>query len=171
VASQLHRAWRPRRAALATCEAPCEAIHCTGDVTIPGADCAEEFDVSGTAFLEPGTVVVLGDDGGLFASQQPYDKRAAVVISGAGTYRPGIVLDRRASDGNRQPVALVGKVFCMADAQFGAIEVGDLLTTSPTPGHAMKASDPARAFGAVIGKALRPLTSGRGLVPILVALQ
>jgi hypothetical protein len=35
----------------------------------------------------------------------------------------------------------------------------------------MKATDPARAFGAVIGKALGSLESGRGLIPILVALQ
>jgi hypothetical protein len=35
----------------------------------------------------------------------------------------------------------------------------------------MKASDPARAFGAVIGKALHPLQEGRGLIPILVSLQ
>jgi hypothetical protein len=66
---------------------------------------------------------------------------------------------------------LLGKVFCKVDAQYGAVEVGDLLTTSPTPGHAMKASDPAKAFGAVIGKALRPLTEGHSLIPILIALQ
>ena len=65
----------------------------------------------------------------------------------------------------------MGKVFCKVDAQFGAIEVGDLLTTSPTPGHAMKTSDPFQAFGAVIGKALRPLIEGQGLIPILIALQ
>jgi hypothetical protein len=35
----------------------------------------------------------------------------------------------------------------------------------------MKASEPGRAFGAVLGKALRPLSSGRGLVPIIVSLQ
>jgi hypothetical protein len=35
----------------------------------------------------------------------------------------------------------------------------------------MKASDPARAFGAVLGKALRPLDRGTGLIPIVVALQ
>jgi hypothetical protein len=35
----------------------------------------------------------------------------------------------------------------------------------------MKATDPGRAFGAVIGKALGPLQEGRGLIPILVALQ
>ena len=47
----------------------------------------------------------------------------------------------------------------------------DLLTTSASPGHAMKASEPLRAFGAVIGKALRPLAEGQGLIPILIALQ
>jgi hypothetical protein len=45
------------------------------------------------------------------------------------------------------------------------------LTTSPTPGHAMKADDASRTFGSVIGKALRPLESGQTLIPILVALQ
>ena len=45
-----------------------------------------------------------------------------------------------------------------------------LLTTSATPGHAMKAEN-LRAFGAVIGKAMEGLESGQGLIPILVALQ
>jgi hypothetical protein len=35
----------------------------------------------------------------------------------------------------------------------------------------MKASDPSLAFGAVIGKALRRQGTGRGLIPILIALQ
>jgi hypothetical protein len=35
----------------------------------------------------------------------------------------------------------------------------------------MKVTDPTRAFGAVIGKALRPLDRGTGLVPLLIALQ
>ncbi len=134
-------------------------------------DCAEDFDVSGVAKLEPGTVMVLGNEGALSESQQAYDKRVAGVISGAGNYKPGIVLDKQQTSRNRQPIALMGKVFCKVDAQFGAIEVGDLLTTSPTPGHAMKTSDPLKAFGAVIGKALRQWTSGQGLIPILIALQ
>ena len=71
----------------------------------------------------------------------------------------------------RKPIALVGKVYCKADATYGAISVGDLLTTSATPGHAMKADDPLRAFGAVLGKALGTLPGGTGLIPILVALQ
>jgi hypothetical protein len=35
----------------------------------------------------------------------------------------------------------------------------------------MKAEDPAKAFGAVIGKALGSIKQGLGLIPILVALQ
>lgn len=142
-----------------------------GDIVLTNADCAEDFDVSGVVKVEPGTVMVLGNEGALFESQQAYDKRVAGVISGAGDYKPGIVLDKQQTSDNRQPIALLGKVFCKVDAQFGAIEVGDLLTTSFTPGHAMKASDPFKAFGAVIGKALRPLKEGQGLIPILVALQ
>lgn len=141
------------------------------DIVMANADCAEDFDVSGEEKVEPGTVMVLGNEGGLSESQQAYDKRVAGVISGAGDYKPGIVLDKQQTTGNRQPVALMGKVFCKVDAQFGAIEIGDLLTTSPTPGHAMKTSDPVKAFGAIIGKALRPFADGQGLIPILIALQ
>jgi hypothetical protein len=66
----------------------------------------------------------------------------------------------------------MGKVYCKVDAQSGDISVGDLLTTSSTPGHAMKADDPLKAFGCVIGKALQSLPAGqKGLIPILVALQ
>jgi hypothetical protein len=145
----------------------------TGDVILPNAaDCAEEFDLVETATVDPGTVMVLDASGALAASERAYDKCVVGVISGAGAYRPGIVLDRRPHPvGNRQPLALVGKVFCKVDADFGAIAVGDLLTTSATPGHAMAALDSAKAFGAVIGKALQPLREGRGLIPILVALQ
>ena len=146
-------------------------VEVTGDIRLTNADCAEDFDITGAELAEPGTVMVLGEEGGLLQSHRPYDKRVAGVISGAGDYKPGIVLDKRRSEYNRQPVALLGKVFCKVDAQFGAIEVGDLLTTSATPGHAMKTSDPLKAFGAVIGKALRPLPEGQGLIPILIALQ
>lgn len=134
-------------------------------------DCAEEFDISGTEKIEPGTVMVLDPKGALQQSRQAYDKRVAGVISGAGDLRPGIVLDKQQSEGNRMPLALLGKVYCKVDAQYAPVEVGDLLTTSPTPGFAMKADSPLKAFGAVIGKALRPLTEGQGLIPILIALQ
>lgn len=141
------------------------------DIRLVNADCAEDFDICDIESAEPGTVMVLGDEGKLEQSQKAYDKRVAGVISGAGDYKPGIVLDKKQSPNRRKPIALLGKVFCKVDAQYGAIEIGALLTTAPTPGHAMKADDPLKAFGAVIGKALCPLAEGRGLIPILIALQ
>jgi hypothetical protein len=146
-------------------------VEVTGDIRLTNADCAEDFDVSGEDKVEPGTVMVLGNEGALSESHQAYDKRVAGVISGAGHYKPGIVLDKQQTSGNRQPIALMGKVFCKVDASHTPIEIGDLLTTSNTPGHAMKATDSSKAFGSVIGKALRPLKEGQGLIPILIALQ
>jgi hypothetical protein len=141
------------------------------DIVLPAADCAEDFDIGTTEEIEAGTVMVLDDTGALRPCQQAYDKRVAGVVSGAAAYRPGLILDRRQSTERRLPLALVGKVYCKVEAEHAPIAVGDLLTTSPTLGYAMKASDPRLAFGAVIGKALRPLQAGKGLVAILVALQ
>ncbi|HEX6798055.1 MAG TPA: hypothetical protein VF116_10125 [Ktedonobacterales bacterium] len=143
----------------------------TGDVKFVNGDCAEEFDVQDGAEIDPGTVVVIDEMGCLTPSAQPYDRRVAGIVSGAGEYRPAIILDRQTGDGRRQPVALVGKVYCKVNAEYAPIAIGDMLTTSPTPGHAMKAGDPTQAFGAVIGKALRALPEGRGMIPVLVALQ
>jgi hypothetical protein len=146
-------------------------VSVTGDIFLQNADCAEDFDIAVLEGVEPGSVMVIGHDGTLRQSELAYDKRVAGVVSGGGDYKPGIVLDRREPTRNRKSIALLGKVYCKADASRAPIEVGDLLTTSPTPGHAMKATDPVRAFGAVIGKALRPVRDGQGLIPILVALQ
>lgn len=147
------------------------SMQVNGDILLPAADCAEEFDVAAAEEIDPGTVMVLGDDGALYISKIAYDKKVAGVVSGAGKFRPGMILDRRDSSGRRLPIGLVGKVYCKADARYGQIEVGDMLTTSPTPGHAMKAVDPAKAFGCVLGKALGPLSQGRGLIPMLISLQ
>ena len=144
-------------------------ISAGGDIVLSNADCAEDFDIARD--VDAGTVMVLNDEGALEPSRNPYDRRVAGVISGAGNYKPGITLDRQTSAHLRKPVALLGKVFCKVDATNQAIEVGDLLTTSSTPGYAMKVQDPARALGTIIGKALRPLGQGQGLIPILIALQ
>ena len=145
----------------------------TGDIQFVGriADLAEAFEVAAhdDALVEPGMVMVIEAEGTLTLCRAAYDRRAVGVVSGAGDYRPGIVLDGSAP--NRPAIALVGKVFCKVDARESPIAEGDLLTTSATPGHAMRACDQARTPGAVIGKALRRLEDGTGLIPILVTLQ
>jgi hypothetical protein len=146
-------------------------INASVDVVVGGGDCAEEFDIVDAESIEPGTVMVIDNNGALRASEKAYDRRVAGVISGAGNLRPGITLDKQANKVNRLPLALTGKVYCKVDADCGAVEVGDLLTTSSTYGYAMKVNDHVRSIGAIIGKALRPLEAGCGLIPILVALQ
>lgn len=143
----------------------------TGDVLLTGADCAEEFDLRGAQLIDVGTVMVIDEGGTLRESSDPYDRKVAGVVSGGGEFKHGLILDKRLSHEPRVPLALMGKVYCKVDAQYSPIHVGDLLTTSPTPGHAMKAADPSKSFGSVIGKALKGLDSGQGLIPILVTLQ
>lgn len=142
-----------------------------GDIVLRNADCAEEFSIAVAEEVEPGTVMVIDDEGKVRPSTDAYDKRVVGVVSGAGDYKPGLVLDRQISSEKRLPISLMGKVYCKVDAQYTPIDVGDLLTTSPSLGHAMKAADPSKAFGAVIGKALRPLKEGVGLIPILISVQ
>jgi hypothetical protein len=142
-----------------------------GDIRFRNADLAEQFEVAGDVEASPGTVMVLGDDRRLRPSSSPYDRRVVGVVSGAGSYRPGIIMDAGLDADRHVPISLFGKVSCKADATEVPIAVGDLLTSSSTPGHAMKAVEPDRAFGAVIGKALSSLEHRVGFVEMLITLQ
>ncbi|HZT32874.1 MAG TPA: hypothetical protein VFA33_23510 [Bryobacteraceae bacterium] len=68
-------------------------------------------------------------------------------------------------------VTLGAYAHCKVDASAAPIEVGDLLTTSATKGHAQKAVDTAKSAGAIIGKALGSLKKGKGKIPVLVLLR
>jgi hypothetical protein len=140
-----------------------------------GADLSEQFDV-GTEHqtIRPGMVVCIDPEkpGKLVMSAKAYDRTVAGIVSGAGGVSPGMLMGQQGTvaDG-KHPVALTGRVYCLADANHGAIHPGDLLTTSETPGHAMKVSDQAKAQGAILGKAMGALGEGTGLVLVLVSLQ
>ena len=141
-----------------------------------GSDLAEQFDVDDSDIApEPGMVVSIDPEktGKLVISTTPYDKKVAGVISGAGGINPGMVMSQNQSPASGTlPVAMAGRIYCLADASYGAIEPGDMLTTSFTPGYAMKASDRDRAYGTVIGKAMEGLNEGeKGLILVLVSLQ
>jgi hypothetical protein len=146
-------------------------ITVTEDVYLAGGDCAEQFDFAGSQLPAPGSLVVMGDEGALVESHSAYDRKVVGVVAGAGTYRPAIIMDNNTTDMPRVVISLIGKAYCKVDADYGAVEVGDMLTTSPTPGHAMKARDASQAFGSVVGKALRSQKEGQGIIPILMALQ
>lgn len=141
-----------------------------------GSDLSEQFEVTGPAGTspQPGMVVVIDElaPGGLRVASEPYDPKVAGVVSGAGGLQPGLLMGQRgtAADG-RFPVALTGRVYVWVDADIAPIKPGDLLTTSPTLGHAMRVGDRTAADGAILGKAMTRLDSGRGLVLMLVNLK
>ncbi|MGE0480371.1 MAG: hypothetical protein AB7Q17_07860 [Phycisphaerae bacterium] len=138
---------------------------------ITGADIAEKFPASES--LEPGMVVAIDtkNAGKLCLARGAYNRCVAGVVSGANNFSVGAVLGNLPGHEDAPPIALSGRVYVQCDASAGAIEPGDLLTTSETPGYAMKATDLDRSHGAVIGKAMERLENGRGLVLALVNLQ
>lgn len=151
-----------------------ESIHLnggSGDIILRNADAAEHFDVVDVAEVEPGMTMVINEEGKLKPSSTPYDKKVIGVVAGAGKYKPGIIMDQQENSENRVPVSVLGKVSCKVDASKIPIEIGDLLTTSALAGHAMKAADPCKAMGSIVGKALSPLPKGTGYVDMLVMQQ
>jgi len=145
----------------------CNVLTITG-----GADLAEPFKMSSDE-IPKGSVVVIDEEnpGHLKLSTAAYDTRVAGIVSGANGIKPGISLHQEGALEGGENVALSGRVYVHADAANGAIKPGDLLTTSDTPGHAMKVGDHAKAQGAILGKAMTGLKDGKGLVLVLVTLQ
>ncbi len=136
-----------------------------------GLDYAEGFDVSEGAGIDPGTVLVIDpkNPGKLKRSTRPYDRCVAGIAAGANGLGSGVKLGVGQFDCD---VALAGRVYCNVDASSGAIEPGDLLTTSTTPGYAMKAVDQTSAQGAILGKAMQGIEAGKqGRILVLVTLQ
>ena len=133
----------------------------------------ESFAVSQSESYTPGDVVVIdpagsggavlsntADDTGVLGVVAPaavVDANVEILVIILGAHGPIM------SDGTRLTA------YVRADASYGAIRPGDLLTTSPTTGHAMRASDPK--LGSILGKALEPLGDGQGLIKIFVTLS
>jgi hypothetical protein len=149
-----------------------------GTVSVPvlqitgGSDLAEPFLLTGEGIAK-GSLVIIDEanTGRLKRSEHAYDTRVAGIVSGANGIKAGISLQQDGTLAGGENVALSGRVYALADASYGPIRPGDLLTTSNTPGHCMKVTDHARAQGAVIGKAMSSLTEGKGMVLVLVSLE
>ncbi len=141
---------------------------------IGGADFAESVEPAGQKNgYEAGDVVVIDHTAvrRVALSQQPY----STPVAGIYSTKPGMLASPYHMDDPRLakeiPLAIVGIVPCKVSAENGPVEAGDLLVTSATPGHAMKGTDRSRMLGAVVGKALEPLPSSKGVIQVLVTLQ
>jgi hypothetical protein len=125
-----------------------------------GMDIAERFRV--LEAIEPGEVVVMGDvKETVERCTRAHDTR----VIGIASADPAFILGMEQEE---VPVALCGRVPCNVDADVASIAVGDLLTTSATPGHAQKVLDREEAVGAIVGKAMEPMERGKGKILVLV---
>jgi len=139
-----------------------------------GSDFAEPFDIYGSENIIPGMVVSIDPEhpGQLRLTENANDHMVAGCVSGANGVNPGLVMSQEGTQADGEfPVALSGRVYCWADASYGAIQPGDLLTTSDTPGHLMVVKDHDQAQGAIVGKAMESLNTGQALILILATLQ
>jgi hypothetical protein len=156
---------------------PLAKLHVGGDVTVDGNIGAKYQDVAEWVEtpepLDAGTVVIVdpSEPNRVLAASRAYDTR----VAGAVSRQPGLVLGERSD--SKAMVAQSGRVRIKADAQYGAIKIGDLLVTSPTPGYAMR-SRPMRIGnqtlhrpGTLLGKALEALPTGKGEILVLLTLQ
>jgi hypothetical protein len=146
-------------------------VNVTGNIAAKYQDVAEW--VESSEELEPGTVVIVdpAEPNQVLASKKAYDTR----VAGAVSKQPGLVLGDKAD--NKAMVAQSGRVRIKVDATYGAIKIGDLLVTSPTPGYAMKSKaikvvgQTMHRPGTLLGKALEPLPNGKGEILVLLTLQ
>jgi hypothetical protein len=148
---------------------------------VAGSDFAEALPVVGNRTeYEPGDVVVLSK------SQPGFVEKCAASndtnVAGVFSTRPGVIGAEKGGgetriDAQDIPVAIIGIVPTKVSCENGPIAPGDLLTTSPTPGYAMKAKPIIVAGGsiyppgAIVGKALEPLANGKRLVRVLITLR
>jgi len=135
------------------------------------ADFAELIETDNDVFeYEPGDVLVISSDQNraVTLSLKPYSSN----IIGVYSTKPGFVGSIHPMEDkkdNEIPVAITGIVPCKVSTENGPIKRGDLLTSSGTPGYAMKATDPK--IGTILGKALEALDSGKAKIEVLVILQ
>jgi len=127
-----------------------------------GLDVAEIFETNDD--VELGDVLIVSADGRrLEKTSRAYDARVIGVVSGS----PAVVFEGsdlkigakafRFTKGTKPPIALAGRVPVKVSLENGEIKPGDFLTTSTTPGVAMKATE----GGATIGIAIEPYSGGK----------
>lgn len=95
--------------------------------------------------------IVSSSEGGYVLSKTPYDP----LVIGVVTTNPAVSLSIEGSDDNTYPVVSSGNVEINVTTQNGNIKIGDLITSSNTPGAGMK----AKQTGYVLGRALDNFTS------------
>lgn len=172
-------------------------MYVNGTLTVTGAKSGYVVDIclnNGSEPLEAGDVVAVVGVGDPVVGEIPVMRVAKATAENAGAVvgvvdqrfvvdeedgeslaRPETAVPQHATNNALQPEEYLSVVTLGAfksikvDASYGAIQPGDLLTPSPNPGYAMKATDASP--GTIIGKALEPLETGQGTMAVYVTVQ
>jgi hypothetical protein len=119
---------------------------------------------AGALWMQTETPLEIGDLVALTATRPGFVQRTD---AHAARDVMGVVVATHTEDGQLLAgIAGTGFAVIKVDASFTPVAPGDLLIAAPTPGHAMRALDPPA--GTVIGKAIRPLSVGRGRIDVLL---
>lgn len=161
-----HRGWA---GGIRTWDLEVEGTFWASRTSVDPPDLAENY--PSDMDLEPGEVVCLDEnEDRIVMSKKPNDPLVVGVVS----TEPGFTLNakRDTKETKMFPVALCGRVPCKVVDENGPIRRGDLLTSSSTPGHAMKANplndEKLLCSGTIIGKAIGKFESGKGVIDIFV---
>jgi len=148
-------------------------VNADGTFSSPASDVAEWFEVDGGADrYEPGDVLAVSRvrDRSLEKSSEAYSSR----VIGVYATKPGVLLGRSV-EGFSVPVGVVGVLPTKVSGENGAIRRGDMLTSSSTPGYAMRAQPQIVGgfelfpTGSIIGKALENFEGvGFGMIEVMV---
>ncbi|MFA5857633.1 MAG: hypothetical protein WC955_01050 [Elusimicrobiota bacterium] len=149
-------------------------------------DIAEMMDVDPSENIQPGEIVIPSPADGLrvVRCKTAYctevvgvvssEKTASLIIGGQGD--PAV--DMKSS--TRKPIAISGPIYVKVNLENGPIRRGDSLTSSSTPGYAMKCSmktvgQKLKSRGAVIGKAMQSFNGNvfknTGVIAALITLN
>lgn len=131
-----------------------------GTASSPASDLAEVY--PSNEILVAGDVVALDTNapGKIKKTSTSYEAK----LFGAISTKPAV---RMGSEIVGYDVALTGRVSVKVSSENGAIAVGDPLTSSGTPGYAMKATEP----GMIVGFALETHATGLGVIAVFVDAQ
>ncbi len=122
-------------------------VEIQGDILGAGADVAEK--IKSESSLDAGTVVKISGNMSVDRTSESKDTDVAGVVS----TDPAMVM---AKERDGVPVAMTGTAPVKVTMENGNIKPGDKLTSSSTPGKAMKCNEIDTCTGALIGKALEP---------------
>jgi hypothetical protein len=118
-----------------------------------GTSIAQDYPTTDTTMHE-GDVISLSDttSGAIQKSTAAYDNK----LMGVYSAKPGILISEASNSAALVPVALSGQAMVTVNDETGAIHKGDFLTSSSTPGVAMKSVKP----GIVLGRAMGDFSCG-----------